>query len=186
MIDQRPWVKSTVGVLGTVGAWHRWARGYSLAQLGEWLRRFQPDLVCADIERCDWETGSQNRLSLDYRACLVPLCRQLGITIVPVGNPWPGIPSPLRMVLLVGVAGHWINLAAVDRWHQVWAGLWPGARKADRCMANKVLSALRRDPGRRVLATVRIERRYAVVAALAQNRQVRLVQVPPPGANWAA
>jgi hypothetical protein len=115
--------KTLVGVLGTVGAWHRWAPRYSLCHLESLVRGLVPDLLCVEICRADWEAGNLATLPFEYRHCLAPLCRQLGIIIVSVGNAWRGPPSPLRLALALGAGPHWFNSQAADRWHQAWARL---------------------------------------------------------------
>jgi hypothetical protein len=169
-----------VGVLGTAGAWHLWAPRYRLHHLEAVVRTFAPDLLCAEIDRADWEVGRRAALSLEYRECLVPLCRELGIIVVPVGNQWRGPPSPLRLALALGAGPRWANSPAVDRWHRAWARLWPGSERANRGLVERTLEAVRRDPGRRVLVTVRVERRYAVVNGLRKAAGITVVSVPPP------
>jgi hypothetical protein len=49
--------KTTVGVLGAVGTWHQWAPHYGLCHLEALVRGFAPDLLCAEVNRADWEPG---------------------------------------------------------------------------------------------------------------------------------
>jgi hypothetical protein len=108
------------------------------------------------------------------------------VIVVPVGCARPGLPSPLRLALLLGAGPVWINQPAFDRWHRFWGHLWPGADRADQELALGILQAVRRDPGRRVLVTVRIERRPAVMDGLCHSDEVVLVprwrgRHDPPG-----
>jgi len=167
--------KTTVGVLGTVGAWHRLAPVYSLRRLGVLVRGFVPDLLCAEVNRADWEASHLTPFPPEYRECLVPLCRELGVIVVPVGDRWRGLPSPLRLALPLGAGPRWVNSAVADRWHWAWAQLWSGAGQANRELVARILEAVRRDPGRRVLVAVRMERRYTVVGGLRQADEVTLV-----------
>jgi hypothetical protein len=164
-------------MLGTLGAWHRRAPNYGLEELETLVRGFAPDLLCAEISRADWEAGRVAALPVEYRESLMPVCRELGVVIVPVGAPWHGPPSPLRVALAVGAGPRWINSVQADRCHRAWALLWPGSGQANRQLVENILQTVRRDPGRRVLVTVRIERRYAVVEGLCQTDEVRLVPV---------
>jgi hypothetical protein len=166
-----------VGILGTLGAWHRRAANYDLDNLVALVRGFARELLCAEIDRADWEAGRLAALPVEYRECLVPVCRELSAVMVPVGAPWRGLPSPLRVVSGVGAGPRWINSVRTDRCHRIWARLWPGSRQSNRQLVENILQAVRRDPGRRVLVTVRIERRYAVVQGLCQTEDVRLVPV---------
>jgi hypothetical protein len=164
-------------MLGTLGAWHRRAPKYGLQDLEALVRGFAPDLLCAEISRADWEAGHVAALPVEYRESLMSVCRELGAVVVPVGAPWRGLPSPLRVALAVGAGPRWINSVQADRCHRIWARLWSGSRQANRELVEKILQAVRRDPGRRVLVTVRIERRYAVVQGLCQTDEVRLVPI---------
>ena len=169
--------KSPVGVLGTVGSLHHRSPGFSLHQLGEWVRSFGPDIVCAEIPPAVWEAGHVAALGPEYRECLVPLCRELGIIIVPVGDGWRGLPSLLRVALVLGAGPAWVNSTAADGWHRASACLVPGSTRANRSLIGRVLETVRRDPGRRVLVTVRVERRYAVKDGLCCMDEVSLVPV---------
>jgi hypothetical protein len=164
-------------MLGTLGAWHLRASSYGLQELEILVRAAAPDLLCAEINRADWEAGRVAALPIEYRRCLMPLCQELGIVMVPVGTAWRAPPSPLRLALALGAGTRWVNSAEADRLHRVWAHLWPASRSANRELVEHILQAIRRDPGRRILVTVRIERRYAVVEGLCQADEVRLVPV---------
>jgi len=168
-----------VGVLGTAGAWHRWAPCYRLRHLEALVRGFAPDLLCAEVSRADWEAGRLAALPLEYRECLTPLCRELGAVVVPVGDRWQGLPSPLRLALLLGAGPRWVNGAAADRCHRSWTRLYPCSQRADQDLVAHILEAVRRDPGRRVLVTVRMERRHAVVDGLRTADGVTLVPTWP-------
>jgi len=173
-------IRTPVAVLGMAGAWHRWAPRYKFRHLEALVRRFAPDLLCAEIGRADWEAGRQRALSPEYRECLVPLCRKLGVTIVPVDNHWPGPPSPVRLALALGAGPRWLNSTLVDRWHRAWARLWPDATLANQAVVERILEAVQRDPGRRVLAAVRMERRFAVIDGLRGVDEVILLPSWPP------
>jgi hypothetical protein len=169
--------KTPVGVLGTVGAWHRRAPGYSLRRLEALVRGFAPDLLCAEINRADWEAGRAAAFPPEYHECLVPLCRELGVIVVPVSDRWRGPLSPLRLALPLGAGPRWVNSATADRWHRAWSRACTDSGRANRELVAHVLEAVRRDPGRRVLVTVRMERRYAVVDGLRPADEVTLVPV---------
>lgn len=166
-----------VGIIGTLDAWHHRAPSYNLQDLEALARSFAPDLLCAEINRTDWEAGRVESLPVEYLECLVPLCRELGAMIVPVGNRWRGRPSPVRLALRLGAGSRWVNSAGADRCHRIWAHLWSGSRQANRQLVEHILEAVRRDPGGWVLVTVWIERRYAVVDRLCQTDKVKLVPV---------
>jgi hypothetical protein len=169
--------KTPVGVLGTVGEWHHRAPRYSLRHLEALVRDFAPDLLCAEINRADWEAGHLVALSPEYRECLVPLCHELGVIVVPVDDRWRGLPSPLRLALLLGLGPRGMSSTVADRWHRTWARAYSGAGQANRKLLAHILEAVGRDPGRRMLVTVRVERWYAVVAGLRQAGKVALMSL---------
>jgi hypothetical protein len=171
-------IETTVGVLGTVGSWHLWAPRYGLNHLERLVRAFAPDLLCAAINPAGWEGRHLAHLSVEYRECLVGLCREMGIIIVPVGDGWCGRISPLRLALLLGAGAAAMNSAFADRFHRAWARFSHDSPREDQELVERVLQAVRRDPGRRVLVTVRLERRHAVVDQLSQAPDV------VPGSVW--
>lgn len=177
----QPWESlpetTPVGMLGTLGAGHHRAPSYGPQHLEALVRSFAPDLLWVEINRTDGEAGRVEPLPVEYPECLMPLCPELGAVIVPVGNRWRGWPSPLRLALRLGAGLRWVNSEDADRCHRIWADLWSGSRQANRQLVEPILEAVRRDPGRRVLVTVRIERSYAVVDGLCQTDEVRLVPV---------
>lgn len=176
--------KTLVGVLSTAGAWHRWAPGYSLHHLEMLVRGFAPDLLCAEINQDDWEATRITMLPPEYQERLIPLCRALNVIVVPIGNEWSGLPSPLRLALPLGIGPRWVNSIAADRWHRAWAQLWPCSDQANRELVRNILGTIHRDPGRRVLVTVRMERRYVVVDGLRQADEVALFSVGPWKEKW--
>ena len=94
-----------------------------------------------------------------------------------VGDGWFGYTSPLRLALLLGAGAALINSATADRFHRVWARLSQYSSREDQALVGRVLQAVRRDPGRRVLVTVRLERRHAVADWLSQVPDLILVSV---------
>jgi hypothetical protein len=167
--------KTRAGVLETAGSWHALLPRYRLRRLEELVRGFMPDLLCAEINRDDWESQRFGSFPLEYRECLLPLCRQLGAIVIPVGDRWPVPPSPLRLAILFGASLRWMCRPAALRWQRAWARLFPGAEQANADMVARILETVRRDPGRRVLVVVRVERCYAVLEGLGQVNEVEVV-----------
>jgi hypothetical protein len=176
MSENQPAAEKThVGVLGTAGSWHVLLPRYRLRRLEELVRGFAPDLLCTEINRDDWESQRLEAFPLEYRECLLPLCRQLGAIVVPVGDRWPVPPSPLRLAMLFGVSPRWMCRPAALRWQRVWGRLFRGAEQANADMVARILETVRRDPGRRLLVVVRVERCYAVLEGLGQVNEVEVV-----------
>jgi hypothetical protein len=99
----------------------------------------------------------------------------MGVTVVPVGDHWPVSPSPLRLALLLGAGPRWMCRPAVLRWQRAWARLFRGVERANADLVARILEALQRDPGRRVLVVVRVERCYAVLDGLSRVSDVEVV-----------
>jgi hypothetical protein len=167
--------RTVLGILGTAGSWHALLPCYPLRRLGELVRAFAPDLLCAEINRDDWEARRLEAVPLEYRECLLPLCRQLGVIVVPVGDRWAVPASPLRLALLLGAGPRWMCRPAMVRWQRAWARLFRGAEPVNADLVARILEAVRRDPGRRVLVVVRVERCYAVLEGLGRESEVEVV-----------
>ena len=133
------------------------------------------DLLCAEIARAEWEAHDVPSLRPECQDQLVSLCRELGIVIVPVGDCWHGLSSPLRLAALLGAGTRFLNSGFADRLHRAWARLGPDPQAANSELVAHILAAVRRDPGRRVLVMVRVERRFAVVDGLCRADEVALV-----------
>lgn len=197
-------MKSRVAVLGTLGEAHAESDGYGLDALERVVREIEPDLLCTEIRPEDWAAGALEEVEPEYRDVLVPLSRRTDIVIVPVaGSRNPGLIAPrsgpllaLRSLAVRILNAHlrWMQRTARGP-EQINSGWWgavcdrlcsltatlcgPDARRewdaANRAILEKVLDAVRRDPGRRVLVTLDCRRRHRLERDLRRVPEVDLV-----------
>ena len=191
-------------MLGTLGEAHAESAGYDMQTLERLVREIEPDLLCAEIRPEDWEAGDPEGATPEYRDVLLPLSRRTDIVVVPVaGARNPGLITPRsgRLLGLRSLAVRMLN--AHLRWmrrsarspEQINSGWW-GALcdrtcsmtaslcgretrrewdEANRAILEKVLAAIRRDPGRRVLVTLDCRRRHRLERDLRRAPEVELV-----------
>ncbi len=196
--------KSRVAVLGTLSEQHRQSTAYDLQVLARLVSQLQPDLLCAEVRPDHWETGDLTEMSVEYREALVPLCKRNDIVLVPVagvevgafvvprGGRWCGLRVALagwldwQLRLMQRVAGRpeAINSGAFGRvcgWmcELIARVCGPEARRtwaaANDQMVQNVLTAVRRDPGRRVLVTVDCRRRHLLERRLRACDEIEVV-----------
>lgn len=197
--------KSRVAVLGTLSDLHQQSVAYDLKVLARLVKQIQPDLLCAEIGRDHWETSDLARMPVEYREALIPVCKRSDIVLVPVaggeadalavprGGQWHRLRSAivgllnlqLRLMQRLAGAPEAINsgtFGAACTWMCeliAWAG-GPEARRAwaaanDRILQN-ILTAVRRDPGRRVLVTVDCRRRHLLDRRLRTFGEIEVVE----------
>ncbi|GAB4577410.1 MAG: hypothetical protein Fur0022_01410 [Anaerolineales bacterium] len=196
--------KSRVAMLGTLSELHQEPIQYDLKTLRRLVKDLQPDLLCAEIHPDDWQAGELGRLAPEYREALVPLSRRTDMIIVPVsvsknwelvtplGGPLVGLRS-----LAVRLLNHQLRLMQrlANGPQAINSGLFgwicdcmctltawvcgPQARRAwdqaNQALLENILTAIRRDPGRRVLVTVDCRRRHRLELALRRVPEVELV-----------
>jgi len=179
--------KTRLALLGTLGHLHTEALRYDLACLRALVETLEPDLLGVEVEPEAWERGDLSGAPLEVRAGLVPAARRTDTVIVPLGGPSPGELAPpeggglarLRAGLVRGadrlltglqraadgpegvnspLFGHVCGfictveaVAAGETGRQAWEAT--NARILER-----LLWAVRRDPGRRVLVAVQCRR----------------------------
>lgn len=197
-------VKSRVAVLGTLAELHKEPIKYNLACLTRLVKELEPDLLCAEIQRDDWESGDLSRAPIEYREALVPLSRRTDIVIVPVSSsegceliapqegPFLGLRSRLIGILNwhlrvmqrlagrpratnSGLFGHLCNtICALQAW-LCGAVTRRAWEEANQQIFDNILWAVRRDPGRRVLVTVDCRRRHLLEERLRHMDELELV-----------
>lgn len=193
-----------MAVLGTLAEMHQEPIKYDLNTLRRLVKDLQPDLLCAEIHPNDWQAGDLSRMPPEYRETLVPLSRRTDIIIVPVsssnereliaprGKQWLGLRTfiirvlngQLRLLQRLANGPRAINSGAFGVLCDGMCSLtaWvcgPEARHAwdetNKAMLNNILTAARRDPGRRVLVTVDCRRRHRLEHNLRCVPEVELV-----------
>lgn len=187
--------RSQVALLGTLGHLHADGLRYDLDRLRRLVETIEPDLLGIEVNLDAWEARDTRRLPAEVRAALAPAARLTDIVVVPLGEPSPCELAPpdggpfvrLRSVfvhggdrLLASVArriddpagvsrGAYIHLCATVCHLEAAAAGEPGrvawARTNERIL-DGLLGAIRRDPGRRVLAAVQCRRIHLLEARL--------------------
>ncbi|WP_299428018.1 hypothetical protein [uncultured Meiothermus sp.] len=188
-------------VIGTLG---ELSQGFSPAYLGRLVRLVQshrPELLLAEIPLESFEQGDP-AMPPEYSQGLLPLGRSSDTVVVPVGTPPTqalftprgGALLGLRRSLVRGIngllvrlQGHspaWMNGRAYgmvcDRLCHLTELLCGGSARREWAAQNsrlltRVLSAIRRDPGRRVVVTLDCRRRHSLLRALRKQPELRLV-----------
>ncbi len=196
--------KSRVAVLGTLAELHQEPIKYNLKVLRRLVKDLQPDLLCAEIHPDDWQAGDLSTAPPEYREVLVPLSRRTDIIIVPVSGakdlnlvaPRGGrllslrssvvrlLNYQLRLMQRLANGPRAINsgpfgvvcnaMCILTAWacgsetHRAWD-------QSNQAILNNVKTAIRRDPGRRVLVTVDCRRRHRLEQNLRHVPEVELV-----------
>ena len=190
-------------MLGLLADLHREPTQYDLRLLYRLVKSIQPDLLCAEIHPDDWRSGELSAVWPEYRDTLLPLARRTDIIIVPVGSsighelqlPRDGqliqlrrlvvrlINSLQRLLMRLARRPDDVNGGALDTLCDGMCAtdLWlsgPQARQAwdeaNRAILNNVLTAVRRDPERRILVTVDCRRRRWLMKHLRDQPEVDL------------
>ena len=184
--------QTRLAILGTLADLHRQPLTYNLSCLRNLVANLEPDLLCAEVTPGAWEGGDLTAAAIDVREALTPVVASTDIVLVPV-IPTPEqfgdfIPSSgwrrslaqaLDRLLLWGqrkadrpevINGPWFGIfchtlcwliertwTAKDR--QAWIA-------QNRIIAENILQAVQRDPGRRVLVAVQCQRLHWLVRTL--------------------
>lgn len=184
--------KTRLAILRTMGALHTEPLRYDLESLRRIVLNLSPDLVCADITRAEWENGNLSRALLEVREALVPAIKRTDSVLVPIA-PSPEqfsdykTPSGWRRSLSKTFDG-WLQwgqrkangpeaihgLAFEAFCHTVcaltemtWSESDKAAhRKRNEALADNIIQAVRRDPGRRVLVVIQCQWYHTLEPAL--------------------
>jgi len=186
--------RSQVALLGTLGHLHADGLRYDLDRLRELVETIEPDLLGIEANADAWESDDRRRLADEIRDGLLPGTRLVDTVVVPLGQassrelaPPDGELTGLRTALVhagdrllaavgrriddpVGLSGGaYVHLcAAVCHVEAAVAGeqgrrVWDDTNRA---IADALVGAIRRDPGRRVLVAVQCRRIHALEARL--------------------
>ncbi len=191
-----------LALLGTVSDLHRELIRYDLACLKGLVATLEPDLLCAEATRENWESGDVIRTPIELREALAPLVAETDIVLVPVAA------SLSRYEEILPASGWRRSLAhllhGLLRWgsrradgpeginglafrvfcHSVcWLTerTWTPAERAaweqeDTALAANILDAVSRDPGRRFLVAVQCQRVHRVFTYLrAEGHNLEIV-----------
>ena len=200
--------KTRLALLGTLGHLHTEALRYDLACLRGLVETLEPDLLGVEVEPEAWEQGDLSGAPLEVREGLVPAARRTDTVIVPLGSPSPGELAPpegrglarLRAGLVRGADRLLTGLQRIaDGPEGVNSPLFshlcelvcaveavvagePGRRAWEATnsrILERLLWAVRRDPGCRVLVAVQCRRVHWIEARLRPlEKEITLVPYP--------
>ncbi|MCL6526338.1 MAG: hypothetical protein K6T57_05575 [Thermaceae bacterium] len=200
MTPQTQTIQTPVVVLGTLGELEQGFSPVYLERLVQLVQQQQPELLLVEIPLEAFEQGD-SALSPEYRQGLIPLGQLSDMVVVPVGapptqtllTPRDGAFWSLRRSLIRGINGllvrlqqhspTWMNgmvygmvcdnlcrlteLLCGSAARQEWA-------EQNSRLLSRILSAIQRDPGRRVVVTLDCRRRHSLLRALRKQPELRL------------
>jgi hypothetical protein len=196
--------KTRLALLGTLGHLHTESLHYDLACLRSLVEALEPDLLGVEVEPEAWERGDLRGAPVEVRDGLVPAARRTDTVIVPLAGPSSGELAPpesgelarLRASLVQG-ADHLLTglQRATDGPEGVNSTLFghvcgfictmeaavagDAGRRAWQATNERILErllwAVRRDPGRRVLVAVQCRRVHWLEPRLKRVPDIELV-----------
>ncbi len=185
-------MRTRLAVLGTLADMHLQPLAYDLIRLRSIVAELAPDLLCAEITPEAWEKGEFSSAALEVREALSPLVAASDIVLVPVISspeqfadfiPSTGWRRSLAQAfdrllqwgqrkanrpeaingLAFGAFCHTVCLLTEKMWTTEHRMAWEAQNKV---MAENILQAVRRDPGRRVLVTLQCQRLHVLLSLL--------------------
>ena len=189
---------SRVGILGTLSDLHQQPITYDLACLKALVADLAPDILCAEITREAWERGDLSDGAMEVGQALASVVAATDIVLVPIatskmqfGDITAG--SGLRQGLvrashsllrfgqlkadtpravngmLFGTFCHAVCSLAEMSWSRNDRAAW---MVQNRAMAENILDAVRRDPGRRVLVAMQCQRTHVIEPLLRRHPEL--------------
>lgn len=194
--------QTRLALLATLSELHQEPIAYDLQCLRDLVAELAPDLLCAEITREMWEGGNLSAAALEVREALAPIVASTDTVLVPVapspdrfhdfapGGGWRrNLMQACDRLLRWGqvradspeaVNGpffeafcHPLCLLTEMTWTTEKRAAWNAQNKQ---IAQNVLHAVRRDPGRRVLVAVQCQRIHRLEPMLKSGSElVKLV-----------
>lgn len=192
-----------LALLGTMSDLHRQSLKYDLACLRELIAERNPDILCAEITLEAWEHNDIWAAGLEVREALVPIEELTDIVLVPVapsmkqyeefvpkvgwrrriaksglrllrwGQRKAGSPEAIHGSMF-GAFCHTMCVLTESAWKLEEREAWD---RQNREMAENILQAVRRDPGRRVLVVVQCQRLHRLSSLLkAHSEETEIVR----------
>ncbi len=184
--------QTRLAILGTMSDLHRQPISYDLNCLQKVVVDLSPDLLCAEITQEAWERTDLTEASLEVRDALAPLITSTDIVLIPVA---PSSKQYLDFSPDSGWRRHVVrNFDQLLRWGQIQAndaksinGFGFGAfchtvclltemfwtekdreiwERENKQLAENIIRAVQRDPGRRVLVAVQCQRLHRLIPLL--------------------
>ena len=187
-----------LSLLGTMSELHRTPVAYDLARLSAIVAAVAPDLLCAEITRDMWEGGDLTDAALEVREALLPVVATTDVVLVPVapsperfedfapasgwraemvrtfdrllrwGQRRANTPEAINGPFF-GAFCHTVCYLTEWSWTAEERGTWNEQNKA---IAANIIQAVRRDPGRRVLAAVQCQRIHKLLPFLRRDDEL--------------
>jgi len=187
--------KTRLALLGTLGHLHTEPLRYDLACLRALVEDLEPDLLGVEVEPDAWERGDLSGAPVEVREALAPAAHRTNTVVVPLAGPSPGELAPpegggltrLRARLLRSadrllttlqrtadgpegvnspLFGHvceFICNVEAAATSEIGRRTWEATNQR---ILERLLWAVRRDPGRRVLVAVQCRRVHWLEARL--------------------
>lgn len=185
--DEARGPRTKVALLGTLGELHAEGLRYDLARLRSLVETLEPDLLGVQADPATWDSDDADIQLLEVRAALVPGARLTDTVVIPLGAPTPGelalpesgeladlrarviraadgllnglgrlVDSPEGVsrgayIHLCGLVCHVEAAAAGDAGRRAW-------QATNERILERLLEAIRRNPGRRVLVAIQCRR----------------------------
>lgn len=181
-MNEKP--ETRLALLATLSELHREPLAYDLQCLRDLVAELAPDLLCAEITRTMWEEGDLSAAALEVREALAPVVASTDTVLVPVapspqrfadftsegrwrrdlvqvydrvlrwGQRRAGSPEAVNGPLFE-VFCHPLCALTEMTWTAENRAAWNSQNEQ---IAENILCAVRRDPGRRVLVAVQCQR----------------------------
>lgn len=188
-------IKTRVALLSTIGSLHQEPLSYDLECLRSIVITVSPDILCVEITRSDWERGDLSKAAVEIREVLAQVTSLTDTVLVPIAPPltrfeefsapagWrQDLMRALDLLLTWGqrkadnpeaIHGpvfetfcHTVCLLTEMTWSANERAVWE-AQNIE--LADAILEAIRRDPGRRVLVAVECQRLHKLTPLLRQH-----------------
>lgn len=177
-------IETRLALLATLSELHSEPITYDLQCLRDLIVELSPDLLCAEITREMWEGGDLSSAAIEVRDALAPTVASTDTVLVPVapsperfgdfapeggwrrelvhtydrilrwGQVQAGSPQAVNGTLFEAFC-HPLCLLTEMTWTAEKRGIWNTQNEQ---IAQNVIRAIRRDPGRRVLVAVQCQR----------------------------
>lgn len=195
MVESEP---TRIAVLGTLAEFHREPIPYDMAALLDLVAKIDPDLLCLDMTRDQWQTQAFEDLPPEYKEALLPLAHQTDIVVAPIAGGQP--PPKPEASGWRGTGIRWLRgwiatiqrtAAGPDAVNQGWrhhlanylydATRWLSAGDVERAahehadhLTQAVLDVARRDPGARVLVVVNVQYCHIIRERLRHHQDIEV------------
>jgi hypothetical protein len=187
--------RSRLAVLATVGDLHLRMANYDLARLRAIVAASNPDLLCLEMTKKDWESKHFQSVPIEVSGALIPLAEVSDVVVVPVLTARASLEnyapvSGVRLGILdrldrlfrwgqkTAARPEVIHSAPFEAFCHVLYGLteraWAPTDRARWDLENKgivsnTVAALERDQGRRALLVVRCQRMHRITPLLRRH-----------------